>query len=178
MSVWELLGISLGCATVLVTLFSGSVIGSLLVAPDALVADYPQAIQERYGTQSARGKRAAAAAGTVNLLAFIAVPVAGVWALHRRSDGALGFWPPFALGTICFLALILFDLLVLDWWLFCTIQPRFMVLPGTEGMPEYRDFGFHVRVLVPRPVPWPLLAVPGYGTAVGSIAYLAETVAG
>jgi len=36
-----------------------------------------------------------------------------------------------------------FDLLVLDWLLFCTIQPRFMALPGTEGMAAYGDYGFH-----------------------------------
>ncbi|WP_432011368.1 hypothetical protein [Streptomyces cucumeris] len=174
----ELLRISLVCAAALVALFSGSIIGSLLIAPDALAPDYPRAIRERYGTQSARGKRAAAVAGGVNLLAFIVVPVAGVHALHRDTDGTLGFWPPFTLGTICFLAITLFDLLVLDWWLFCTVQPRFMVLPGTQGMPEYRDYGFHVRVLLPRPVPWPLLAIPGYGAAVGTIACLAEAVTG
>ncbi|MDW6058501.1 hypothetical protein SAZ11_11010 [Streptomyces sp. FXJ1.4098] len=58
--------------------------------------------------------------------------------------------------------------MVLDWRLFCRVQPRFMVLPGTEGMPEYRDYAFHVRVLAPRPVPWPLVAIPGYGVAVGA----------
>ncbi|AIA02415.1 hypothetical protein [Streptomyces noursei] len=51
-----------------------------------------------------------------------------------------------------------------------------LVLPGTEGMPEYRDLAFHAKVLVPRPVPWPLLAVPGYGALVGGLAWLVETV--
>jgi hypothetical protein len=37
----------------------------------------------------------------------------------------------------------LFDLLVLDWLFFCTIQPRAMLLPGTEGMAGYRDYRFH-----------------------------------
>jgi hypothetical protein len=37
----------------------------------------------------------------------------------------------------------IFDLLVLDWFFFCTVQPRLMVLPGTEGMPGYRDYRFH-----------------------------------
>ncbi|WP_257232457.1 hypothetical protein [Streptomyces sp. Rer75] len=40
-------------------------------------------------------------------------------------------------------------------------------------MPEYRDYAFHWRVLVPRPVPWPLLAIPGYGVAVGAVSAVA-----
>ncbi|MFF0623704.1 hypothetical protein [Streptomyces sp. NPDC004296] len=43
-------------------------------------------------------------------------------------------------------------------------------------MSEYRDLAFHAKVLVPRPVPWPLLAVPGYGAAVGGPAWLIETM--
>ncbi|MFF2060255.1 hypothetical protein ACFVWZ_00390 [Streptomyces sp. NPDC058200] len=45
-------------------------------------------------------------------------------------------------------------------------------------MSEYRDFGFHVRVLVPRPVPWPVVVIPGYGVTVGAVAYLVEALAG
>jgi hypothetical protein len=37
----------------------------------------------------------------------------------------------------------IYDLLILDWLLFCTIQPRAMILPGTEGMAGYRDYRFH-----------------------------------
>ncbi|MFC7908208.1 hypothetical protein [Streptomyces nigra] len=178
MGFWELAGVSVRYASVLVVLFSAVVLGSLLVARDALLSDYPQAIQERYGRQSVRGKRTAAVAGLLNLLVFTAVPVFGVLGLHGRVEGSLGFWPPFGLGVICFLLLVVFDLVVLDWWLFCVVQPRFMVLPGTEGMREYRDFAFHVRVLAPRPVPWPLLAIPGYGAVVGAVAYGIEALVG
>lgn len=178
MDSWELARVSMGYALLLVTLFTAVVVGALHVSRDALLSDYPQAIQQRYGQQSARGRRTAAAAGLLNLLAFVVVPVIGVLDLHNRTEGTLGFWPPFALGTACFVSVTLFDLVILDWWLFCCVQPRFMVLPGTEGMAEYRDFTFHVRVLVPRPVPWPLVAIPGYGAAVGAVTCIAESLAG
>jgi hypothetical protein len=42
----------------------------------------------------------------------------------------------------------LVDLLVLDWLIFVTIQPRIIVLPGTEGMEGYRDYGFHFRAFL------------------------------
>ena len=45
-----------------------------------------------------------------------------------------------------FLILTLFNLvvlLILDWLLFVTIQPRLVILPGTEGMAGYEDYAFH-----------------------------------
>jgi hypothetical protein len=63
----------------------------------------------------------------------------------------------------------LIDLIVFDWLVFCTIQPRFAVLPGTEGMPEYRDYRFHLEVLFPRPVPWPILLIPVLGVVLGTM---------
>ncbi|MFI2211332.1 hypothetical protein [Streptomyces sp. NPDC020141] len=165
-------------ALILTALFTAVVIGGLLFARDSLIGDYPPAIRERYGAQSERGRRTAGVMGALNALVFVVVPVVGVLDLHGRSGGSLGFWPPFALGTIGFAALVLVDLVVLDWLLFCTVRPRFMVLPGTEGMPEYRDYAFHWRVLVPSPVPWPLLSVVGYGAVVGAVSVVAEAVAG
>ncbi|MHB6911181.1 hypothetical protein [Streptomyces sp. CB02959] len=85
----EIARVSSGYAVVLVSLFTLIVIGSLLVARDALLSDYPPAIKERYGTQSARGRRTAAVAGLLNLLLFAAVPVAGVLDLHGRAEGHL-----------------------------------------------------------------------------------------
>src|ERR1044072_1678581 len=169
MSWSELMAVSLGYALVLTALFTAVIVGGLLVARDALIDDYPPAIRERHGPQSARGQRTATVMGLLNALLFVAVPVVGVLDLRGRAEGTLGFWPGFAFGGVAFLVLVLADLLILDWWLFCTVQPRFMVLPGTDGMPEYRDYAFHWRVLVPTPVPWPLLAIPGYGAVVGAV---------
>jgi hypothetical protein len=39
----------------------------------------------------------------------------------------------------------LIDWLILDWLIFCTITPGFLVIPGTEGMVEYKDYKFHFR---------------------------------
>jgi hypothetical protein len=29
--------------------------------------------------------------------------------------------------------------------MYCTITPRFVVIPGTEGMAGYKDYVFHLR---------------------------------
>ena len=32
-----------------------------------------------------------------------------------------------------------------DWLIVVTIRPRFLILPGTEGLAGYADYGFHFR---------------------------------
>lgn len=38
---------------------------------------------------------------------------------------------------------------------FVTLQPCFVVLPGTEGLQGYRDYGFHFRQFLKRVVGYP-----------------------
>ena len=40
----------------------------------------------------------------------------------------------------------MWDLVILDWLIFVTIQPSFIVIPGTEGMAGYKDYWFHFEV--------------------------------
>lgn len=52
----------------------------------------------------------------------------------------------FNLFLHCFIVIVIcsiFDLLVMDWLIFCTITPRFIVIPGSEGDPAYKDYKFH-----------------------------------
>lgn len=39
----------------------------------------------------------------------------------------------------------LFDLLILDWLIFSTIKPRYLILEGTEGMKDYGNYCFHFK---------------------------------
>ena len=39
----------------------------------------------------------------------------------------------------------LFDLLILDCLIYCTITPKFVIIPGTEGFAGYKDYGHQFR---------------------------------
>ncbi|MER5997761.1 hypothetical protein ABT120_04255 [Nonomuraea angiospora] len=78
----------------------------------------------------------------------------------------------FTAGVFAGAALSLFDLVVLDWIVLVGLRPGLLVLPGTEGMPEYRDLGFHaVEALKGGPL------VVVVGLAVGGVVSLAEALA-
>jgi len=70
------------------------------------------------------------------------VPILGLFAL-RAEIGEVTFILALAFSCGTLLVFNTFDLIILDWLLFCTVQPKLMVLPGTEGMPGYRDYRFH-----------------------------------
>ncbi len=44
---------------------------------------------------------------------------------------------------IVFMIWNVFDLIIFDWLIFCTINPEFMILPGTKGHPAYKDYMYH-----------------------------------
>lgn len=57
----------------------------------------------------------------------------------------MNFTSAWAVGFVALLVFNVYDLIVLDWLLFCTLTPRYLVLPGIEGMADYHDYAFHAR---------------------------------
>jgi hypothetical protein len=77
------------------------------------------------------------------LLVLLGFPV---YATFRAFAGAearfVTLWG-YAFGILC--AFNLWDWLVIDWIVFCTVTPRWIVIPGTEGHPAYADYFFHFK---------------------------------
>lgn len=57
----------------------------------------------------------------------------------------VAFWMPMLHVFVMCIVWNSVDLLIMDWLIFCTIQPKFMILPGSEGHPAYKDYYFHFR---------------------------------
>jgi hypothetical protein len=112
------------------------------VALDMFVDNYPPDIQQKYGPMSLRAARLRPYFATLFFIPVLVVPLIGLFRLQREIE-SIGFLQAFAYVGVTVLVFNLFDLLILDWLLFCTLQPRSMVLPGTEGMAGYRDYRFH-----------------------------------
>lgn len=143
MSDWSLLlnsallnGLLLSISLTAITVISG------VVALDMWVSKYPPDIQQKYGPMSPRSARLRPYVAALVFLVTFAIPILGLFALHN-AVAYLPFIAAFAFTFTSLLVFNLYDLLILDWLVFCTIQPRVMVLPGTEGMPGYRDYRFH-----------------------------------
>jgi hypothetical protein len=104
--------------------------------PDILAAVPPKTEQE---------KRQALILGIPFLIAIVAVPFISTLQFRQQAGGNVPFLYLFLHSFLILMIFNLFDLFILDFLLFCTITPRFMVVPGTEGLAGYKDYGFHIR---------------------------------
>lgn len=158
-----------GYGLALSVLFTAGVFAGAALSRDFLLGDYPEAIQKRYGRpKSARGGRVALLFG-IFVWGVCGIPLltAAMIGLDGALDGGLTFLPAAVCAALVFATLVVFDTVVLDWIILAGLRPRLLVLPGTEGMAEYRDLRFHLVAAVKGS---PLILV--VGVVVGGLAAL------
>jgi hypothetical protein len=140
---WYLLfydGLFFGLVLSLVVTILSTVSGA--IALDMFLDDYPPDIKEKYGPMSRRAARIRPFVAVLLFITALAVPIIGLFKLQAEIP-SVPFLPALVFAGVVLLVFNLFDLIILDWLFFCTIQPRAMVLPDTEGMAGYRDYRFH-----------------------------------
>jgi hypothetical protein len=109
-----------------------------------MLQDYPKDVQAAVPPKT-DAERRETIWWSLPLLGCVFVPPLAAAIVAKLQLPDLSFAGAFANAFIVMLAFDLFDLLVLDWLWFCTLTPRFVVLPGTEGLAGYRDYGAHLR---------------------------------
>lgn len=128
---------------------SALIIGSMMVNPAIWAGDYPPDVSAAYGPRDRRSKVQAAVVSVPFFGILIGGVIVSTLRLRRRRGGRLSFREAFAHVYALWLLFWLLDLTILDWLMFVTIRPSFVVLPGTEGMAGYDDYGFHLTAALP-----------------------------
>jgi len=110
--------------------------------PRIMLQDYPRDVQAAVHPKTAQERRQTIYWAIPLFLLFLGFPVAAALTAEATGADVLSIaLCAFGVGVV----INLFDLLVLDWLMFCTWTPQFVVLPGTEGMAGYKDYGLHFR---------------------------------
>ena len=110
--------------------------------PRLMLQDYPKDVQAAVAPKTAQEKRQTLYWGLpfwVFLLGFPFLAALSAKAAHQ------GFWEIFLSAFGVFFLGNLVDWLIIDWLIFCTITPKFVVLPGTEGMAGYKNYAMHFK---------------------------------
>jgi hypothetical protein len=115
-------------------------VGLVLYNPRLMLQDYPPAIKASVPPKTKTEKRQSTLLGMPFLLVLLVLPFVFVFQLPK--DSFLGLFMH-AFGVVW--AFNIWDWLVLDWLVFCTLTPKMFVIPGSEGHPAYKDYGFHFR---------------------------------
>lgn len=117
----------------------------MAINPRFFLHDYPKPIQAQVPPKADRERRLSFLVGVPFLVILIAGPLLSTLALNRRLGGGAPFVTLALNAAGVAFAFNLVDWLVLDSLIFCTWTPRFVVIPGSEGNPAYRDYAFHAR---------------------------------
>jgi hypothetical protein len=133
---------------ILSALLSTLVVVTLRWNAESRLGDYPPDIRKAFGPMSAEARRVKLVGGLAFLVIVAGVLVRGLVELSHTSGGELAFLDAFVYTFIVGQVFNLIDLLVLDWLWFVTFSPAFIILPGTEGMAGYKDYGFHFRAFL------------------------------
>jgi hypothetical protein len=128
------------------------VVGALLLAvlrtnAEILLHDYPPDIRAKWGPMTSRTRRQRVPVVCGFLAAILTVVAWSLATLPTDAARELTFASAFAHFAVMFGTFNAFDWLVID----CALvywRPRFIVLPGTEGMAGYRNYWFHFRGFV------------------------------
>jgi len=121
---------------------------SLRINPRMWMQDYPQDIQDKVPPKTEMEKRQSLIVGIPFLVVLVAVPFISTLTLKRQGGDDTSFLQLFlnAFGVAYVFNLV--DLLLLDWLMFCTITPKFLVIPGTEGLEGYKDYYYHFKASI------------------------------
>lgn len=143
-----LLSIAAAYGGVLSVVLSILIVGSLRLSPESWLGDYPKDIQEAYGPISDRAEQLKWVFGLPILALPLLFGAKLLLQLHGMSGGPVPFWSATLAVFVMGMIFNLVDLVLLDWLWFTWIQPDFVVLPGTEGLAGYKDYGFHFRAFL------------------------------
>src|SRR4030042_3840184 len=116
---------------------------ALWVNPRIFLHDYPIKIQEAVPKKTRTERQLTYVFGVPLMLLLILVPFFSTFSM--KLQGEAQFWKLWLNAAGVMWVFNIVDWLILDWLMFCTLTPRFVVIPGSEGMAEYMDYGFHFR---------------------------------
>ncbi len=118
------------------------------------IQDYPPEIQAVVGESFVAPVYGSVIFGLI----FIGIVFGGLLISNHLLKKELGnrfsFSTSFVHTFILFWIINAADVFILDWLIFVTIQPDFVILPGTEGMAEYKDYYFHFKGSFLSWTPW------------------------
>ena len=131
---------------VLSVLFTLVLLGAVFVNAEIMQNDYPPDVKKTYGAEKNPKTRGQKRIFSLLFLAVLFGVIAwSVVSAARASSTPLTILPLFVLVFIEVFTFNLWDLLIIDWLIFNTIQPKFIFLPGTEGLAGYKDYYFHFK---------------------------------
>jgi hypothetical protein len=151
-------------------LMTAFILGTLRYNAELWLDDYPPDVRAKYGPMPPRVKRLR---NWLSVPLFAALAALLIWqavGLAAAGGGQAGFGQVALSLFISLMTFNLVDWLLIDWLILGLLRPRFAILPGTEGMAGYNDYGIAFRGFVKGTVGIALASLLLAGLAVAIMA--------
>lgn len=145
MPLWLIIHHALTYGFILSAVLFTLTLGIVWINPEIMLKDYPPDIQAKYGPMSDRSKRQRILVAIFFVVVLVGIVVQSFMGLRTNMGDDIPFLAAFVHLFVMFSLFNVLDWLILDWLIVVTIRPRFMILPGTEDLAGYADYGFHFR---------------------------------
>ena len=113
-----------------------------LVNPRLMLQDYPKDIQAAVLPKTPEEKHQTLYWGIPFWVCLLGFPLIAALSAKAAHQGFLELF--LSAAGVLFLSNLV-DWLIIDWLIICTLTPKFVVLPGTEGMAGYKNYAMHFR---------------------------------
>lgn len=106
---------------------------------------YPKGIQDKVPPRTKSEMRRKLIVGVPFILIMLGYPVYSTCVLKAGMASSYNYWIGFLNLIVIQNSFNLFDLIILDWLIFSTMKPKYLILEDTQGMKEYCDYFFHLK---------------------------------
>ncbi|WP_163857214.1 nitroreductase [Paenibacillus elgii] len=130
------------------------IVGMLVYNPRLLLNDYPQSIQLSVPPKTSKETKLSKAIGAPFASLLMIAPF-----ISTLYCDEISFMVSFLHPFLVFIIVSLVDLVVLDWLMFCFITPDFLIIPGTKGMKDYKNYQFHFIAFLKGTVVYGVLCI-------------------
>ncbi|MEX0678135.1 MAG: hypothetical protein WD063_13720 [Pirellulales bacterium] len=118
---------------------------TLYINPRIALSDYPKDVRAAVPPRTRKELRQGILIALFLIPVSIAIPFYSAYLVKQQTSGTIAYWMAFVTIFGEYVLVSLFDLIVLDILMFHTWTPRFVVIPGTEGMPGYKHWRPHAK---------------------------------
>ena len=130
---------------ILTVIVSTVLVLMLYFKPRMALSDYPEDVRAAVPPRTKEEFRAGIILTIPLLILLIAYPLRSIHRMEFILGGEISYGMAFLVIFCEYFMVSMFDLIVLDWLMFYTWTPKFLVLPGTEGFAGYKNFRPHLK---------------------------------
>jgi hypothetical protein len=131
-------------AIIISAVFYGGIFLMIKINPRLQLHNYPPQIRNSVPPKTKKERK---------LFVLIAVPIIFVLIFYviisffGRFNNSINYFAILFYYLSVWIIVSLVDLFVCDYLIFCTITPKFIIIPGTEGSKFYKDKSFHTKTM-------------------------------